>query len=94
MSGSAAKFLNTTGRNTLGVGVCDRCNTKRSLDELTSDANVPGLKVCRDPSEGCSDVYDPYRLPARQPDPIKLPFNRPDVVLETPPIADWTPREG
>jgi hypothetical protein len=32
--------------------------------ELRADPNVPGLLVCKD----CTDVYDPYRLPQRQPE--------------------------
>lgn len=94
MSGSDAVFLDTTGQPTLGVAVCDRCKTKRPLAELVPDPNAPGLRVCRDPEEGCIDQYDPYRLPTRPPDPIKLPFNRPDQTLETPPQADWTMRDG
>src|SRR5262245_39486190 len=85
-SGSSAKFLNTTGRVTLGIGVCDRCKTKRPLDELASDLNIPGLKVCRNPSEGCTDKYDPYRLPARQPDKMTLPFYRPDEPMDRRPV--------
>jgi hypothetical protein len=90
MSGSAARFLDTRGNATLGVGICDRCSTKRALGELMSDPNSPGLKVCRDPSEGCIDKYDPYRMPARSPDPIKLPFNRPEQPLESgPDVTEW-----
>jgi hypothetical protein len=90
MSGSAARYLDTSGRGTLGVGICDRCGTKRSLTEFMSDPNTPGLKVCRDPGEGCIDKYDPYRLPARSPDRIQLPFNRPDQRLDSgPDVTEW-----
>ena len=96
MSGSTSKFLDTRGAGTLGIGVCDRCNTKRSLTELTSDGNASGLKVCRDPAEGCLDKYDPYRMATRRPDPITLPFYRPDQPLEPPPFdtADLWLRDG
>jgi hypothetical protein len=96
MSGSTSRYLDTRGYSTLGIGVCARCSTKRSLTELMSDPNASGLKVCRDPGEGCIDKYDPYRMPARSPDPIKLPFNRPDQPLEPldhDPVEDWL-REG
>ena len=80
-SGSPSYFLDTTGNGTLGIGVCDRCKTKRPLGEFTRDANAPGLLVCKDTSEGCFDVLDPYRLPARSPDKVQLPVNRPDEPL-------------
>jgi len=96
MSGSTGKFLDTRGNATLGIGVCDRCSTKRPLAELMSDGNASGLKVCKDPAEGCRDVYDPYRQSARTPDPITLPFYRPDQPLEPLPFdtADLWLREG
>jgi hypothetical protein len=96
VSGSTSKFLDTRGNATLGIGVCARCSTKRPLGQLMSDPNASGLKVCKDPSEGCIDKYDPYRLPARRPDPITLPFYRPDERLEEPTFdtADVWLREG
>jgi hypothetical protein len=71
-------FLDTTGRSTYGVGICARCSCKFSLEDLYSDPNSPGLKVCRDDI----DQYDPYRLPPRQPDDLTLPFYRPDEPLD------------
>jgi hypothetical protein len=88
MSGSDSKFLDTSGLATLGIGVCDRCKTKRPLGEFVKDDNLPGLLVCRDRSEGCRDVYDPYRLPARQVDNIKLPVYRPDDPMEPAVLRD------
>lgn len=78
-------FLDPTGRTTYGIGVCDRCHFKFFLDELYSDPNSPGLKVCIDDL----DQYDPYRLPARQSERIDLPFVRPDVPLtgHAPPVT-------
>jgi hypothetical protein len=49
------------------------------LDKLQPDPTSPGLLVC----EKDRDQYDPYRLPARQPDNILLPFLRPDTPLGT-----------
>ena len=70
-------FLDTRGRSTLAIGICDRCSRKFPLEELQPDRNFPGLRVCR----ADRDEFDPYRLPARQPDQITLRFCRPDVPL-------------
>lgn len=72
-------FLDTRGRSTLGIGICGRCSRKFSLDDLMPDPNYPGLRVCR----ADLDEYDPYRLPARQPDRITLRFPRPDTDIST-----------
>lgn len=74
------RFLNTTGQPTLGIGICDRCKKKFPLAYLSSDPNTPGLKVC----DKDRDEYDPYRLPARQPESVVLPFVRPDEPLTVP----------
>jgi hypothetical protein len=44
---------------------------------LFQDPNSPGLRFC----EADLDVFDPYRLPARQTENIALPFTRPDEPL-------------
>jgi hypothetical protein len=77
-------WLDTRGRNTLGIGWCDRCKFKFSLDDLHTDRNTPGLKVC----DRCNDQLDPYRLPARQPDDITLPFYRAQEPLIVPDEID------
>lgn len=74
-------FLNTLGKSTLGIGICDRCHMKFPLDQLQPDRNTPGLRVC----EKDNDDFDPYRLPALQDDRINLPFTRPDEPLALPP---------
>jgi hypothetical protein len=71
-------YLNTRGRTTLGIGICGRCSRKFPLDELYSDPNYPGLRVCK----ADIDDYDPYRLPARQPEVIALRYPRPDTPLD------------
>lgn len=76
-------YLDTRGRTTLGIGLCARCSRKMSLDDLYDDPNYPGLKVCLEDR----DEFDPYRLPARQPEVISLRFARPDVPLETNPFG-------
>lgn len=86
----AAIFLDTTGRNTLGIGVCGRCNFKFYLDQLSPDPNAPGLLVC----SADKDDFDPYRESPRPPDIIQLPFVRPDVPLTAGPDADELPITG
>ena len=76
-------YLNTLGRSTLAIGICGRCSRKMSLDDLYSDPNYPGLKVCLEDR----DEYDPYRLPARQPEKIALLFARPDTPIGTDPFG-------
>jgi hypothetical protein len=76
-------YLDTRGRSTLGIGLCARCSRKMSLDQLFSDPNSPGLRVCREDL----DQLDPYRLPPRQPDQITLPFVRPDAPLVSNPAG-------
>lgn len=73
-----AVFLNTRGNSTLAIGICGRCSRKFPLDELQPDPNYPGLRVCR----ADLDDYDPYRLPARQPEAIAVRFPRPDTPLD------------
>ncbi len=72
-------FLDPTGKTTFGIGICARCSRKFFLEDLHSDPNSPGLKVCIDDL----DDYDPYRLAPRQADRITLPFYRPDEPLTT-----------
>ena len=70
-------FLDTSGKSTLGIGICGRCSRKMSLTELRQDGNIPGLYVC----EEDWDTLDPWRLAARGPDQIALRFARPDTPL-------------
>ncbi len=77
-------WLDTRGRSTLAVGICGRCSRKMSLDDLFPDPNFgPGLRVCKEDL----DQYDPWRLPARQPEKISLRFPRPDVSIATNPLG-------
>jgi hypothetical protein len=76
-------YLDTRGKTTLAIGICGRCSRKFSLDDLYSDPNYPGLKVCLEDR----DEYDPYRLPARQPEKIALLFARPDTPIGTDPLG-------
>lgn len=71
-------FLDTTGKTSLAIAVCDRCKMKRAYVDLRPDGNSPGLRVC---GEGCWDTLDPYRLAARKTERINLRFARPDVSV-------------
>jgi hypothetical protein len=51
---------------------------KRPYADMRPDGNIPAIKVC---SESCSDQFDPYRLPARQPEKITIRFPRPDTDI-------------
>jgi hypothetical protein len=68
-------WLNTIGNNVLSIAICDRCHMKRPYTDMRPDGNIPALRVC---SDACSDQFDPYRLPARQPEKISIRFPRPD----------------
>lgn len=74
-------WLDTTGNASLAIGICDRCRRKFPINDLMSDPNSPGLKVCA----ADKDQYDPYRLPPRKPDDITLKFVRPDEAIPTNP---------
>jgi len=80
------RYLNTLGRSTLAIGICDRCKMKFSLEDLQDDPNVPGLKVCAKDR----DQFDPWRLPARQTENITLRFARPDEPLTSNPAGTIT----
>ena len=45
--------------------------------ELYPDPNFPGMRVCKEDL----DVFDPWRLPARQTENIALRWPRPDVSV-------------
>jgi len=72
------KWLDTLGNNVLSIAICDRCKMKRAYSEIIPDGNIPALRVCQN---GCSDQFDPYRLPARQPEKITIRFPRPDADI-------------
>jgi hypothetical protein len=80
-----ARWVNTLGKSTLAVAICDRCRFKRARADLVSDPNSPGLLVCRD----CRDQFDPWRLPARGPERIVVDGVRTDgsvaVTADAPP---------
>lgn len=75
-------YLDTTGLESLAIGICDRCRMKRPFVNLSADSNFPGLRVC---DQDCKDELDPYRLPARKTERINLRFPRPDVSVAVDP---------
>lgn len=76
------RFIDTLGNSSLAIFICGRCKFKRAIDEAMPDPNFPGLIVCQ---QGCADVKDPYRLPARKTERITLRYPRPDDIMEGPP---------
>jgi hypothetical protein len=75
-SSPRSKWLDTRGNNVISIAICDRCKMKRAYSDIIPDGNIPGIRVC---IYGCSDQFDPYRLPARQPEKISIRFPRPDA---------------
>ena len=95
-----ARFLDTLGNSTLSVFICDRCKMKRPYADMRPDGNIPAIKVC---SDSCSDQFDPYRLPPRQPEKITIRFPRPDldiaenhdaIITETQGNSPISPEQG
>ena len=74
-------YLDTRGNSVLSVAICDRCSRKFPYVDLMPDPNFPGMRVCKDDL----DKFDPWRLPAIQPENITLRFPRPDVSIATGP---------
>lgn len=76
-------FLPWRNGATCSIAVCARCKMKYYYDDLGPDPNFPGLRVC----DRCTDQFDPYRLPALQPENIALRFPRPDAGVSTDPAG-------
>ena len=72
------RFLDTRGKSSLAVAICDRCRSKYSITELAADRDTAGLRVCKP----CNDERDPYKLPARKSEKITLQYPRPDEALQ------------
>lgn len=77
-------YLPVNARGTTAIAVCNRCRVKIQYDELRKDPNN-GNMYCKD----CVDVYDPWRLPARNPENVTLSHPRPDQII----TVDVTPVE-
>ena len=79
-------YLDTRGLGSLAIAICARCSRKFPIGELRPDPNAPGLFCC--PAD--VDLFDPYRLPARQTENITLRHPRPDVPIGTSPAGILT----
>jgi hypothetical protein len=71
------RFIDSTARQRLAIGICSRCSRKFPMEQLHQDPNAPGLLVCVDDL----DDFDPWRLPARKSDDLILGPMRPDTPL-------------
>lgn len=69
-------YLPVRTKGSAAIAVCARCQTKVHYDSLKQDPNTLNW-YCSD----CVDIYDPWRLPARQPENISLQHPRPDTEL-------------
>ena len=79
------RYIDTTGKANLGIGVCAHCGMKAALADLVPDGNSPGL-IVHDTIE-CRDPIDPWRLAPRPADRLSLDHPRPDLRLYPGPIA-------
>lgn len=70
-------YLNTRGKSDIAIGCCDRCHLKMAHADMVPDPNTPGIRG----HKHCMDQYDPWRLPARQPDKIDIEYPRPDTDI-------------
>ena len=73
-----SRFLNTEGKSSLAIGICDRCSRKFPIGDLMADTNSPGLRVCAEDR----DEIDPYRKGGKRIDKITVDHPRPDVPLD------------
>jgi hypothetical protein len=71
-------FLDTRGKRTVAVALCDRCHRKFPYDELMPDLENPALRVCREDRDG----RDPNRLPPRKTEITTLRYPRPEEELK------------
>ena len=74
-----SRYLNTTGRASIAIGICDRCARKFPIGDLMPDPNSPGLRVCAEDR----DWLDPYKKGFHRPDKTVVHHPRPDVSIET-----------
>ena len=70
-------YLPVSAKGSAAIAVCPRCARKMQYDALRKDPNN-GNFYC----DECVDIYDPWRLPARQAEDISINHPRPDVPLE------------
>lgn len=71
-------YLPVNLKGSCAIACCARCGFKYQMTELVQDPNTKAW-VC----EKCQDQYDPYRMPARQPENISLTHPRSDADIST-----------
>lgn len=69
-------YLPVNKNGTAAIAVCPRCKFKVQYVDLRQDPNNKNW-YCKD----CVDAYDPWRLPARNPEDITLQHPRKDEDL-------------
>ena len=72
-------YLPVSRAGTVAIAVCPRCRLKIQYDDLIQDPNDKNW-YCSE----CIDLYDPYRLPARQAEDISLRHPRTEDDLDIP----------
>lgn len=71
-----SRYLPVRTKGSAAIAICYRCGFKKYMDDLRKDPNN-NQWYCKD----CVDLYDPWRLPARQAENISLDHPRPDIPL-------------
>jgi hypothetical protein len=61
---------------TVAIGICYRCQMKHYLGDLKQDPNTKAW-CCKD----CTDILDPWRLPARKTEDLRVQHPRLDEEL-------------
>jgi len=69
-------YLPVNTKGSAAIAVCPRCHFKVQYADLVQDPNTK-VWVC----PACKDLYDPWRLPARNPENITLTHPRKDDEL-------------
>lgn len=72
------RFINTIGRSTIAVAICQRCSFKMPHADMVRDSDT-GMMMHRH----CTDASDPWKLPPRAPDRIALRNARPDTPIDS-----------
>jgi len=80
-------WLDTRGKTSLAIAICDRCKMKASVTDMVPDPNSPGVYA----HAYCIDQYDPWRLPPRETEDITVSHPRPDLPLSAPTVMPGDP---
>lgn len=72
----SGRYLTVNTSGSAAIAICPRCAIKVQYDDLKQDPNNKQWYCA-----SCVDLYDPWRLPARQAENISLNHPRPDEEL-------------